>query len=477
MILSIICPCFKRPDLVEQGLSSIKEQMKVYTRDQWEVVVVNDGIEDGTKEICEEFKKDIPVKYLFSGQRNHKELIYRCPSFAINIGVRNSHPKVRLLLLTSPEIHYLTPNCLSDMIALALQNKNKRSLITPELGYDDQKGIVSKKILEGIKINPELEPITELNIKYPFCLMMHKWEFTSIGGYDEDFTGYCYDDADLIERLCTAGCGSYVYAKDQKIIHLFHGTRGNRDGLKNRMQAYNYNQKLYNERQGIPQRNIGREWGVINMAERKEEFVDTYEKNRFKGRVSKSGKGSDIENVQVLIAKMANFINSHKIKSMVDAPCGDFNWMPYLLKNCNISEYRGYDIVPQMIEDNKKKYPGVHFEVKDMVLDGNFGKADMLFCRDCLVHLSHKSVKMFLKNFFYDSDIKFLVATTFPNHEHNSDFQDGTNWYPQNLTKAPFFLPEPRIYINEGYTGDNGEFTDKSLGVWTKQELINVDFK
>jgi len=461
-------PAFKRPDLVEQGLQAIKDQM---INVDYQVIVVNDGIEDYTEMVCNRFKKIMDIRYIFSGQRNHKELIYRCPSFAINVGVKNCTGDI--ILLTSPEIYYLTTTCLNNMIALKRKKENQRSLIIPELGYDDQKGLVTKKIMAGEKINPELEPLTELNIEFPFCLMMNKWEFTSIGDYDEDFTGYCYDDADFIDRLTTAGCGSYIYAEGHKILHLFHGIRSRRDGLKDRTKAYKYNQKLYNDRKGTPQRNIGKEWGVVNMEERKEEFTETYEQNKFKGKVSKSGTGSDLENVQILIPKLANFINENNIQSMVDAPCGDFNWMPFVLKQSAIKEYRGYDIVDKMIKDNKKKAPGVIFEQKDIVIDGRFGKADLLFCRDCLVHLSFESVKKVIKNFFY-SDIKYFMATTFTDPKRiNVDYSDGTNWVPMNLMASPFNLPAPRFIINEGYTGNNGEYSDKSLAVWEKIDFIN----
>ena len=471
MMLSIIMPCFKRSDLVRQGLESIKKQ---HISVKYEVLVINDGIPDDTEAVCKEFSDKMNVRYIFSGQRNQTKLIYRCPSFAINIGVKQA--KGKILLLTSPEIYYLTPECLDIMVQLSI--KNEWSLVIPEFGYDDQKGLATQRILAGDKINPELEPITELNIEYPFCLMLHKQRILEIRGYDEDFTGYCYDDADFIERLTTHGCGSYVRAIDQKIIHLFHGVRSFRDGLTDRSQKLNFNRNLYNERKGLSVRNLNRDWGLIDMGERKEEFTITYDKNRFRGRDSKSGKGSDLENVQNLIPKLANFIKANELKSLVDAPCGDFNWMPHLLKTVDIEVYRGYDIVDQMIEDNKNKYPGIHFETKDIVIDGQFGKADMMLCRDCLVHLSFESIKKVIQNFFY-SDIKFFVTTHFTNENRiNRSIADGIGWFPITLTKAPFFLPEPRLIINEGYTGDNEEYTDKSLAVWKKTDLINqVSFK
>ena len=73
MTLSIIMPCFKRPDLVKQGLASIKNQL---INVDYQVIVINDGIEDETEAVCKKFSKEMDVKYIFSGQRNRDELIY-----------------------------------------------------------------------------------------------------------------------------------------------------------------------------------------------------------------------------------------------------------------------------------------------------------------------------------------------------------------------------------------------------------------
>ena len=506
MILTIILPAFKRPDLVEQGLKSIQKQKIHVTH---EIIVLNDGVEDTTKEICEKYKKTMNVRYFFTGQRNKQKLIYRCPSFAINIGAQQARGNI--LLLTSPEIHYLTSGCLNEMVSLC--TKHPKSLTVPEFGYDDQKGIATKRLLSEGTLSPELELLEALNVEFPFSLMLHKEEFFKLGGYDEDFIGYCYDDADLINRLTMHGVGSYQKAKNHKIIHLFHGLRSSREGLENRGMLLNYNRKLYNERKEIALRNIGREWGklekeapiitesktlkeketakietrfqedkpkIVNRRtevtteakERENKFTKAYYKNEFQGRVSKSGTGSDLENVNFLIPKLIEFFNANNIKSLIDAPCGDMNWMPQVLERSNIKDYKGYDIVPKLIEENKKKYPLYHFEQKDIVLDGNFGKADLLFSRDFLVHCSFKDAKKFIQNFFY-SNIQYLLTTTFTNNRTNCDFPDKLNWYPINLQNKPFYLPEPRLIINEEYIGNNKEYTDKSLGLWKKIDLIN----
>jgi hypothetical protein len=55
----------------------------------------------------------------------------------------------------------------------------------------------------------------------------------------------------------------------------------------------------------------------------------------------------------------------------------------------------------------------------------------------------------------------YLLATTFPKHETNGDIKTG-QWRPINLASM-FGLPAPIELISENY---NGEFSDKSLGLW-----------
>jgi GT2 family glycosyltransferase len=87
---------------------------------------------------------------------------------------------------------------------------------------------------------------------------MWKDEYISIGGYDEDFTGYAADDNDFTDRMLKNGC-SYYYV-DAVSVHLYHGLTCDAQPHEEN-PAWVYNQKLYNERKNIIVRNQGREWG------------------------------------------------------------------------------------------------------------------------------------------------------------------------------------------------------------------------
>ena len=86
---------------------------------------------------------------------------------------------------------------------------------------------------------------------------------------------------------------------------------------------------------------------------------------------------------------------------------------------------------------------------------------DLIFCRDCLVHLSYEHINKALAN-IKKSKSKYLLTTTFVETERNYDIATG-DWRPLNLIKSPFSLSNPVEVINEGYFKTGEESADKSL--------------
>lgn len=209
--------------------------------------------------------------------------------------------------------------------------------------------------------------------------------------------------------------------------------------------------------------------------DRQQRFTEIYKTNEFKGDESISGPGSSLKNTEVLRKELVKLCKWLKVKTIVDAPCGDFNYMKEVVKELDLIEYLGIDIVPEMIEQNAKKYLSnvVHFAIGD-ITTYPFPNVDILICRDCLVHLSFESSFKFFRN-FAKSNIPYLLTTTFTGENRkNFNFEDGRNWYPMNLYIEPFNLPQPKILINEQCQEGNGHYTDKCLGLWTLEDIKNV---
>lgn len=67
---------------------------------------------------------------------------------------------------------------------------------------------------------------------------------------------------------------------------------------------------------------------------------------------SVSGTGSSHTQTKTLIQKITKHNKITSDKKMIDAPCGDFNWMKEIYRNTEL--YIGIDIVDKIIKRNKK---------------------------------------------------------------------------------------------------------------------------
>ena len=65
-----------------------------------------------------------------------------------------------------------------------------------------------------------------------------------------------------------------------------------------------------------------------------------------------SGPGSLLKNTENLIIELNNFIKDKHIKSIIDVPCGDFNYMKHI--DLNGINYKGFDVSINAVEMCKK---------------------------------------------------------------------------------------------------------------------------
>lgn len=190
--------------------------------------------------------------------------------------------------------------------------------------------------------------------------------------------------------------------------------------------------------------------------------------NKWGDKDSLSGKGSNLEATADLRKLLPALLRDLGATSMVDVPCGDFYWMSRV--DLVGIDYLGGDIVASLIEANRRNHarPDARFEVIDLI-SGPVPMADVIFVRDCLVHLSNADVLAALGNIARSGGI-WLLTTTFPNSKTNRDIATG-QWRPINLANAPFNLPPPALLIAEGQAHLKCQGTDKMLGLWRIDEL------
>ena len=156
-------------------------------------------------------------------------------------------------------------------------------------------------------------------------------------------------------------------------------------------------------------------------------FASTIDLYRSFGDESISGPGSSLFHTSEIRQRLPLLIQDIGAKSLLDAPCGDFNWMKHV--HLGVDRYIGIDVLPEVIRENQRKFrrPGRTFLVADLT-EGALPEVDLIFSRDCLVHFSYRDILRALKS-FKRSKSRFLLTTTFVNRKTNSDLATG-EWRP-----------------------------------------------
>lgn len=206
--------------------------------------------------------------------------------------------------------------------------------------------------------------------------------------------------------------------------------------------------------------------GIIQ--DMKEVFTYIHQNNHWRGDDSASGAGSDDTQTYVIQLALPDILSHFHIESILDLPCGDFHWMQHV--SLPVKKYIGADIVEELIYTNQTRYasPQREFRIIDLTKD-ILPAVDLLFCRDCLVHLSFADISKVFSN-LKKSGIQYILTTTFTDRTENYDIQTG-DWRVLNLQAAPFYLPAPILQVNEQCTEGNGWYADKCLGLWSVADL------
>lgn len=197
-----------------------------------------------------------------------------------------------------------------------------------------------------------------------------------------------------------------------------------------------------------------------------EAFRHAVEVNLWSGSESLSGSGSTTDQTALLARSLPTLLQRIGVRSVLDLPCGDGLWMSGI--SLPGIQYLGADLLPEMVERAAARMPGREFYQLDLTLSP-LPRADLMLCRDCLVHLSASDIWQALANLRL-SGIVWLLTTTFPDEHENRDVITG-DWRPLNLERPPFSFPSPVELLREGCTEQGGLFADKSLGLWRVSEL------
>lgn len=173
----------------------------------------------------------------------------------------------------------------------------------------------------------------------------------------------------------------------------------------------------------------------------KEIYTQIYKSNYWNSKESVSGGGSEIASTEVIRQRLPELFDKWNIKSVLDLPCGDFNWMR-LVDMSLLDSYIGADIVDDLIVNCNKKYKNekISFQVLD-IMEDKLPKVDLIIVKDLFIHFSINDIHKSLKN-LKASGSKYLLTTNgIDGVFKNDEIKTGGGYRGINLYMHPFDLP------------------------------------
>ncbi len=202
--------------------------------------------------------------------------------------------------------------------------------------------------------------------------------------------------------------------------------------------------------------------------DRRNVFAEIHRTRAWGDGESLSGPGSTRERAASFLPALIELVQSLGVSTLLDAPCGDFNWTEPLADA--VPRYIGIDVVPALVAHCAQRFatPRRSFLCLDFV-EQALPEADLVFCRDALVHLSDIDIMRAINN-LRTTTAEYLIATTFIGTRDHLDIATG-DWRPLNLQHPPFSLPPPLRLIDEYCHHTGGIYADKRMGLWRFRDL------
>lgn len=196
----------------------------------------------------------------------------------------------------------------------------------------------------------------------------------------------------------------------------------------------------------------------------KEIFSNIVNQGHWRANNTVCGNGSTMQYTDYLRKMLKGFLERHNIRSMFDAPCGDYVWMSETDLPADF-HYIGGDIVESLIEKNRQKHPTVDFRVFDITQDV-LPDVDLLFCRDCLIHFSHSDIRLVLDN-IARSNIKYVMMTSY-SQSNNEDIQTG-GFRGVDFYRAPYEFKVAIDSIEDWIPG----YAPRAMCLWSRETIRN----
>ncbi|MCM8808110.1 MAG: glycosyltransferase [Candidatus Omnitrophica bacterium] len=230
-------------ELLKDCLSSI---LKSTNYPNYKVIIVDNGSTDGSVEyVRKNFKKvdvlELDKNYGFSKGNNE----------GIKYAIRKYNPKYLLFLNNDTKI--VEKGWLRKMVEFAETDEKIGLIGCKAITLDnriERTGFIDGKNIRKILMQVPKEMINEVceNFMISVCMLARKNVFEKVGGFDEVYSPYLWEDMDFFIRVKRAGFRIFYFGKT-KIIHKVSQTLKKQENIK-RIFFANRNEMIFYLRYG-----------------------------------------------------------------------------------------------------------------------------------------------------------------------------------------------------------------------------------
>jgi SAM-dependent methyltransferase len=221
---------------------------------------------------------------------------------------------------------------------------------------------------------------------------------------------------------------------------------------------------------GLSRQSLLRKWRknlAIRFGSLEDRFTQIYRGNWWLSDESVSGPGSTLETTEDIRAFLPSLLKQFSVRTFLDAPCGDFNWMKEIRADLDV-DYIGVDIVKELVDHAQRRYGDerTRFAHLDITRDP-LPTADLMMARDFFIHLSFADANRAIENFLR-SGIEYLLTGTAPVGDMvvNNDMRTGKA-RRRCLYSPPFNFP----------TNVLAKFRDRvgsEMCLWSRQQIAET---